>query len=43
MVQFIQAKKVSLNYLEERFQLRQANNEDFFDEWLDNLPENTDS
>ena len=43
MVQFIQAQKVSLNYLEERFQLQQANNEDFFDEWLDNLPENTDS
>ncbi len=43
MVQFIQAQKVSLNYLEERFQLQQVNDEVFFDEWFDNLPENTDS
>jgi hypothetical protein len=43
MVQFIQAQKVSLNYLEERFQLQQVNDEVFFNEWLDNLPENTDS
>jgi hypothetical protein len=42
MVQFIQAQKDSLNYLEERFQLQQVNGEDFFDEWLDNLPDNTD-
>ncbi len=43
MVQFIQAKNVSLNYLEERFQLQQTNDETFFNEWLDNLPANTDS
>ncbi len=43
MVQFIQAKNVSLNYLDERFQLQQTNDETFFNEWLDNLPANTDS
>ncbi|MBW4635015.1 MAG: restriction endonuclease subunit R [Iphinoe sp. HA4291-MV1] len=42
MVQVIQAQNVTLAYLEERFGLQQAENEDFFTEWLDALPEITD-
>lgn len=42
MVQFIEAQNFTLNDLEEHFQLQQANDEDFFDEWLNNLPANTD-
>jgi hypothetical protein len=42
MTQAIQAQNVTLNYLEERFKLQQANNEEFFDEWFDNLPTNVD-
>jgi hypothetical protein len=42
MVQSIQAQNISLEYLEERFKLQKANNETFFPEWFDNLPEITD-
>jgi hypothetical protein len=42
MVQFIQAKNIGLAYLKERFGLQKAENETFFSEWLDNLPEITD-
>ncbi|MBW4633209.1 MAG: restriction endonuclease subunit R [Iphinoe sp. HA4291-MV1] len=42
MVQVIQAQNVTLAYLEERFGLQQAENEDFFTEWFDSLPEITD-
>ncbi|AFZ25040.1 type I restriction enzyme R protein [Cylindrospermum stagnale PCC 7417] len=42
MVQFIQAQNVSIAYLEERFGLRQAETEDSFTEWFDNLPAITD-
>ena len=42
MVQSIQAQNISLEYLEERFKLQKVNNETFFPEWLDNLPEITD-
>jgi hypothetical protein len=42
MTQVIQAQNITLNYLEERFKLQQADNEEFFDEWFDNLPTNID-
>jgi hypothetical protein len=42
MTQVIQAQNVTLNYLEERFKLQQANNERFFNEWFDDLPTNID-
>jgi len=42
MVQSIQAQNISLEYLVERFKLQKVNNETFFPEWLDNLPEITD-
>jgi len=42
MVQSIQAQDVSLEYLEERFKLKKVNDETFFVEWFDNLPEITD-
>ncbi|OYE03784.1 type I restriction endonuclease [Nostoc sp. 'Peltigera membranacea cyanobiont' 232] len=42
MVQFIQAQNVGLAYLEERFGLQLAEEEAFFIEWFDNLPEITD-
>lgn len=42
MVQIIQAKNIGLAYLKERFGLQRAENEAFFPEWLDNLPEITD-
>lgn len=42
MLQFIQAQNVGIAYLEERFGLRQAETEDFFTEWFDNLPRITD-
>ncbi|MBE9048886.1 restriction endonuclease subunit R [Nostocales cyanobacterium LEGE 11386] len=42
MVQFIQAQNVGIAYLEERFGLQQTEDESFFPEWLDNLPEITD-
>ncbi|MBH8553375.1 type I restriction enzyme HsdR N-terminal domain-containing protein [Nostocaceae cyanobacterium CENA357] len=41
MIQVIQAQNVGLAYLEERFDLRLAENEIFFTEWLDKLPEIT--
>lgn len=41
MVQVIQAQNVTLAYLEERFRLQQTENEDFFTEWFDSLPEIT--
>ncbi len=39
MVQFIQAHNVGLAYLEERFSLQLAEDEAFFTEWFENLPE----
>lgn len=42
MVQFIQAQNVGLAYLEERFGLQLAEEEAFFIEWFENLPEITD-
>ncbi len=42
MVQIIQAQNINLAYLEEKFQLQKSNNEEFFPEWLQNLPEITD-
>ncbi|MBW4556251.1 MAG: restriction endonuclease subunit R [Trichormus sp. ATA11-4-KO1] len=42
MVQFIQAQNVGIAYLEERFGLQQTDDESFFPEWWDNLPEITD-
>ncbi|MFN6515547.1 MAG: restriction endonuclease subunit R, partial [Nostoc sp. CreGUA01] len=42
MVQFIQAQNIGLAYLEERFNLQLAEDEAFFTEWLENLPEITD-
>lgn len=41
MVQVIQAQNVSLSYLEERFGLQLAENEEFFTEWFEALPEIT--
>jgi hypothetical protein len=41
MVQVIQAQNVSLSYLEERFGLQVAENEEFFTEWFEGLPEIT--
>ncbi|NMG06049.1 type I restriction endonuclease [Brasilonema sp. UFV-L1] len=41
MVQVIQAHNVTLGYLEENFGLQQTENEDFFTEWFDSLPEIT--
>lgn len=41
MIQVIQAQNVTLAYLEERFRLQQTENEDFFTEWFDSLPEIT--
>jgi len=42
MVQFIQAQNVGIAYLEEKFSLQQIDNETFFTEWLENLPEISD-
>jgi hypothetical protein len=42
MVQVIPAQNVGLAYLEERFGLQQTEDEIFFPEWWDNLPEITD-
>ena len=42
MVQFIQAQNIGIAYLEERFSLKQTDNEAFFPEWLENLPEISD-
>ncbi|MBE9256434.1 type I restriction endonuclease [Dolichospermum sp. LEGE 00246] len=42
MVQFIQAQNIGIAYLEARFDLEQTNNEGFFTEWLENLPEISD-
>ena len=41
MVQVIQAQNVSLSYLKERFGLQVAENEEFFTEWFEGLPEIT--
>ncbi|MDZ8107933.1 MAG: type I restriction enzyme HsdR N-terminal domain-containing protein [Nostoc sp. DedQUE12a] len=43
MVQFIQAQNVGLAYLEDRFSLQLAEDETFFTEWFESLPEITDS
>ncbi|BAZ49221.1 hypothetical protein NIES4103_18320 [Nostoc sp. NIES-4103] len=42
MTQVIQAQNIGLAYLEERFGLQQAKDEEFFPEWFENLPEITD-
>lgn len=42
MVQFMQAQNIGIAYLEERFSLKQSDNEAFFPEWLENLPEISD-
>jgi len=42
MVQSIQTQNISLEYLEERFQLQELSNQTFFPELLDNLPEVTE-
>ncbi|MDZ7968400.1 MAG: restriction endonuclease subunit R [Nostoc sp. DedSLP03] len=42
MVQVIQAHNISLADLEAKFGLKQAENEDFFTEWFETLPEITD-
>ena len=42
MVQTIQAKDLSLHDIKEKFGLKQAEDEQFFREWIDNLPELTD-
>lgn len=42
MVQIIQAQNINLAYLEENFQLQKSEVEEFFPEWLQNLPETTD-
>ncbi|BAT56443.1 hypothetical protein NOS3756_54480 [Nostoc sp. NIES-3756] len=41
MVQIIPAKNIGVAYLKERFGLQRVENEAFFTEWLDNLPEIT--
>lgn len=42
MVQVIQAQNVGIAYLEEKFSLQQTDNEAFFSEWWENLPEISD-
>jgi predicted type IV restriction endonuclease len=42
MVQFIHAQNATLSYLETRFGLQLVDDETFFTEWLENLPEITD-
>lgn len=42
MVQVIQAKDLSLHDVKERFNLKQIEDEQFFGEWLSDLPEITD-
>ncbi|QLE47325.1 restriction endonuclease subunit R [Nostoc sp. C057] len=42
MVQFIQAQNIGLAYLEKKFSLQLAEDEAFFTEWFENLPEITD-
>lgn len=42
MVQTIQAQKINLNDLIERFGLERTNDEQFYREWQDDLPELTD-
>lgn len=42
MVQTIQAKDLTLHDVKEKFTLKQAEDEQFFREWLDDLPELTD-
>lgn len=41
MIQVIQAQNIGLAYLEERFDLQLAENEAFFTEWLETLPDIT--
>ena len=42
MVQVIQAQNVTLGFLEEKFDLQLADNQGFFTEWFEGLPEITD-
>lgn len=42
MVRVIQAQNINIVFLEEKFGLRLADSDQFFTEWLDNLPEITD-
>ncbi|WP_318781189.1 hypothetical protein [Amazonocrinis nigriterrae] len=39
MVQVIQAQNVTVSYLKERFALQKSEDEHFFSEWFDYLPE----
>ncbi|MBD2437506.1 type I restriction endonuclease [Nostoc sp. FACHB-110] len=41
MVQVVQAQNIGIAYLEERFSLKISENERFFHEWLEDLPEVT--
>ena len=43
MVQTIQAKEIDLRYLIENFGLQRSQDDQFFREWQDNLPEITES
>lgn len=43
MIQIIQAEKITLYDLENKFKLQLATDEQFFQEWKENLPEITDS
>lgn len=42
MVQVIQSQNINIVYLEEKFGLRLTDSDQFFTEWLNNLPEITD-
>ncbi|NET34267.1 MAG: restriction endonuclease subunit R [Cyanothece sp. SIO1E1] len=42
MVQTVQAKEIDLRYLIDRFKIQLVQDEQFFPEWQDNLPELTD-
>ncbi|MDJ0734295.1 MAG: restriction endonuclease subunit R [Nostocaceae cyanobacterium] len=42
MVQIIQAQNVTLGFLAAKFGLQLVNNEDFFTEWFEDIPEITD-
>ena len=42
MAQIIQATNLTLRDLKTKYQVQEVNNDQFFREWLDNLPEVTD-
>lgn len=43
MIQLIQAESLNLIYLEEKFGLTQADDDEFFPEWFDDLPKLSDT